>query len=372
MITRAVALAKVQQALSEHGLDALVAVAPWNVRYLAGTSFLTQRTIPERLGLVVAIPGSEPIFVFCTIEEGHVREESWIRVSRGYTEFADNPVQVLASLLRELGVDRSRIGIEKRYLVAKDYDDLRRELPGAQLVAADSIFDGMRAVKTPEEIELLTQTALWTDAAIYTAFEQAQVGDTERSIGDRMVAETRQRGANGMLHLVLATGPNLFKVHHAPDDTRIEPGGVIRTDFGMFWGGYVSDIARTVFVQRPRRDQLDFYKHLEDIHQTVIEAMRPGVRCSDLYHQCANEFAARGLELTMPHIGHSIGLGVHEYPTLHPYNDYELEPGNVIMLEPLVTGRDGHYHTEDMIVITEVGNRVASRSVDWSQPMILD
>ena len=371
MITREVALAKVQQALQDHHLDALVAVSPWNVHYTAGTSFLTQRTIPERLGLVVALPEREPIFVYCTIEEGHVREESWLGESRGYTEFADNPIVVLAQVLREHGVDRGRIGIEKRYLVATYDEELRERLPAAQLVAADDIFDRLRAVKTPAEIEFLGQTTLWTDAAIRTAFEQARIGDTERSIGDRMVAETRKHGANGLLHLVLATGPNMFKVHHAPADTRIEPGGAIRTDFGMFWGAYVSDIARTVFVRPPRPDQLDLYKHLEDIHQTVIAAMKPGARCSDLYHLCANEFAKRGLGFTMPHIGHSIGLGVHEFPMLHPFNDYQLEPGNVLMLEPLATGRDGHYHTEDMIVITEDGNRLASRSADWSQPMIL-
>lgn len=371
MITREIALAKVQQALKEHDLDALVAVAPWNVHYTAGTSFLTQRTIPDRLGLVAALPEREPIFIYCTIEEGHVREESWLGESRGYTEFADNPILVLAAVLRELGVDRGRIGIEERYFVAKYDADLRGALPGAKLIAADDIFDRMRAVKTPEEIKLLSRTALWTDAAIRTAFERARIGDTERSIGDRMVAETRKHGANGLLHLVLATGPNNLKVHHAPVDTQIAPGGVIRTDFGMFWGAYVSDIARTVFVQPPRPDQLDLYQRLEDIHQTVIAAMRPGARCSDLYHLCGREFAKRGLDFKMPHIGHSLGLGVHEFPMLHPFNHYELEPGNVLMLEPLVTGRDGHYHTEDMIVISEDGNRVVSRSADWSQPMVL-
>lgn len=371
MITREIALAKVQQALRDHALDALVAVSPWNVHYTAGTSFLTQRTIPERLGMVVALPEREPIFIYCTIEEGHVREESWLRESRGYTEFADNPILILAGVLRENGVDRGRIGIEKRYVVAKYDEDLRGELPEAQFAASDDIFDRMRAVKTPEEIEFLGQRALWTDAAIRTAFAQARIGDTERSIGDRMVAETRKHGANGLLHLVLATGPNNLKVHHAPTDIRIEPGGVIRTDFGMFWGAYVSDIARTVFVRPPRADQLELYKHLEAIHQAVIAAMKPGARCSDLYHLCAGEFAKRGLDFTMPHIGHSVGLGVHEFPMLHPFNHYELEPGNVLMLEPLVTGPDGHYHTEDMVVITEDGNRVASRSADWSQPMIL-
>jgi Xaa-Pro aminopeptidase len=212
---------------------------------------------------------------------------------------------------------------------------------------------------------------MWTDAAIRTAFEQYQPGDTERAVGDRMVREAIKHGAGGLLHLVLASGPNLYTIHHAPDNTVMPPGGAVRTDFGMFWGFYVSDVARTVFVRQPTQQQLDVYKNLEDVHQTVIAAMKPGVRASELFNICADAFAKRGMDFKMPHIGHSIGLGVHEFPMMHPFNHHELEPGTVMMLEPLVEGPDGYYHTEDMILITDDGHRVLSRSADWSQPLIV-
>ena len=371
MITREVALEKVQRALSDNQLDALVAVSPWNTVYTAGTSFLTQRTIPERLGMVVMTPNHEPVFIYCTIEEQHVREESWVREHRGYTEFADRPIEVLADVLRELGAAGGKVGIEKRFLVAQNYDELQELLPDAELVPADAVFDRMRAVKTAEEIQWLEQTALWTDAAIRTAFAMAKIGDSERQIADRMVEETRRHGASGILHLVVATGPNLVKVHNAPTEMRLESGAVLRTDFGMFWGPYVSDIARTAIVAPPRQDQIELYQKLEDIHQAVISAAKPGVLASDLYHLCAQEFAKRDVGFTMPHIGHSIGLGVHEFPIIHPFNHYALEPGNVLMLEPLARGRDGFYHTEDMIVITEDGYRILSRSADWGAPMVI-
>jgi Xaa-Pro aminopeptidase len=372
MITRDVALEKAQRALNEHGLDALVAVSPWNVAYTSGTSFLTQRTIPERLGMIVLTPGNEPVFVYCTIEEGHAKGESWIREFRGYTEFADKPIEVLADVLREKGAHGGKVGIEKRFLVAGNYEELLELLPDADLVDADAIFDRMRAIKTPQEVEWLGQTALWTDAAIATAFEQSRIGDTERAVGDRMIAAAAAKGATTLLHLVLATGPNLFKAHHFPGDTPLDPSGVVRTDFGMFWnGGYVSDIARTILIAPNRQDQFDTYRNLEAIHQTVIAAMNPGVRASDLYRLCADTFAKRGIEFSMPHIGHSIGLGVHEYPMIHPFDETVLEPGMVFMLEPLVVGKDGFYHTEDMIEITKDGHRVLSRSRDWSEPLVI-
>lgn len=371
MITREVALGRAQAAMREHGLDALVASSPQNVFYTAGTAFVTQRTIPDRLGMVAFTPDAEPVFVYCTIEEGHVKGESWLRAFRGYTEFAERPIAALVDVLRERGVTGGRIGIEKRFLAARDYDELREALPGAELVAADAIFDRLRAIKTPAEIEFLARVALDTDAAIRDAFAAAKPGDTELSVGERMVAEAQRQGASGLLHLVLATGPNAHKAHHYPDGTRLELGGLVRTDFGMYWGHYLSDIARTAFVAPARPDQLDTYRRLEEIHQTVIAAMNPGARMAELYRICAQAFERQGLTFTMPHIGHSIGLGAHENPMMHPYDDAELQPGMLMMLEPVAAGRDGLYHTEDLIEITADGHRVRSRSRDWSEPMII-
>jgi Xaa-Pro aminopeptidase len=316
--------------------------------------------------------GHEPVFIYCTIEEGHAKGESWLREFRGYTEFAEQPIAVLADVLRERGVDSGRIGIEKRFLVTKNYEELQQALPAAEIVDADPIFDRMRAIKTPEEIAWLGQTALWTDEAIGNAWAQARTGESEREIGDRMIAGTRDRGASGVVHLVLSTGPNAHKAHGEPGDMRLEPGGVLRTDFGVLWGSYISDLARTAFVHPARPQQIDTYKALEEAHQTVIAAMVPGARASDIYALCRDACQQRGLTFTMPHVGHSIGLGVHEQPMLHPYDNTRLEPGMMLMLEPLVIADDGLYAVEDLIEVTEQGPRIWSRSRDWSEPLIID
>jgi len=371
MITREAVEAKVQAALRENDLDVLVAASPWNVAYTAGTSFFTQRTIPERLALVVMARGRAPVFVFCTIEAEHARTESWITDLRGYTEFADRPIDVLADVVRELGAAGGCIGIEKRFLVAKNYDELHEALPDAAIVEGDGVFDRMKAIKTPEEIDWLRQTILWTDEAVATAFTAARSGDTERQVGDRMIAYCRDKGAGGLLHLALSTGPNLPRVHHEPDDTPLAPGGVLRTDFGMFWGLYVSDIARTAFVAPPRPGQRKTYQLLEEMHQTVIAGMNPGVRACDVYRLCAATFERHGQPFPMPHVGHSIGHSVHENPMLHPFDQTVLEPGMVLMLEPMIPTPEGPFHTEDMIEITAGGHRVLSRSRDWSAPLVV-
>ena len=371
MIERDEARRRVQGALEEHRLDGLVAASPWNVCYTAGASFSTQKTIPERLAFTVSAPVGVQTFIYCAIEEGHARDESWILDRRGYVEFADSPVELLAEVLREHGIDRGRVGLEKRFLAMQYVDELLELLPDVELVAADRIFDAMRAIKTPAEIEVLARAARETDAAIADAFGGSRAGDSEAAVADRMIAACRSRGGESLLHMVLATGPNMLKAHHAPDATPLEPGGVVRTDFGMTWGHYLSDIARTAFIAPADPGNVDIYQRLEEAHQETIATIGPGVRAADVFDACKRAFESRGLDFRMPHIGHSIGLDLHEHPMLHPGNDDLLQAGMVLMLEPVAFTDENFFHTEDMVVVTESGREIVSRSRDWADPLVI-
>ena len=248
---------------------------------------------------------------------------------------------------------------------------LSSSLPDIELVAGDPIFDALRAIKTDAEIETLAHAALETDAAIAEAFESAQPGDSEQSVADRMIAACRARGGETLLHMVLATGPNMLHAHHAPNTTPLEAGGVVRTDFGMTWGHYLSDIARTAFIAPADPAQLDIYRRLEEAHQVTIAAIGPGVRVGDVFDACKRAFESQDLDFRMPHIGHSIGLYLHEHPMIHPRNDDLLQPGMVLMIEPVAFTDENFFHTEDMVVVTETGRDIVSRSRDWAEPLII-
>src|SRR2546423_1041951 len=110
-VTRETSLGKARKEIADNRLDALVAASPGSVYYTSGTYFMTQKNIPERLGLVSITDSGEPVFVYCTIEVGHAKEESWLPNLRGYQEFADQPVDVLVEVLKEQGADQGRVGV---------------------------------------------------------------------------------------------------------------------------------------------------------------------------------------------------------------------------------------------------------------------
>jgi Xaa-Pro aminopeptidase len=372
MSTKEIALAKTRDALTEHRLDAMVASSPANVCYTAGTFFRTMISIPDRLGMVSVPADGEPALIYCTIEIGHARDESWLTNLVGYTEFADRPIDVLARMLTEQGCADGRIGLEMRHLSAGDYERLVAALPRASFVPVDAVFDRIRAVKTPAEIDLLADAARKTDAAIRAGFASARIGDTELDVAAAMIAAAQESGALKVHHHTLATGAHGFKTHAEAGTTTLRPGDVLRTDLGMTWPGhYLSDVAHVAFVGEVSPAQSEMYKKLESVQQEVGSAMRPGMLASDVFRQCRKTFAEIGLDFSLPHVGHSIGLGLHENPMFHPFDDSPLETGMIFMLEPLVRGLDGLYHVEDMIEITETGSRVLSRTADWSEPMVV-
>lgn len=373
-VTSEVALARARSAIMEHELSALVALSHTSTLYAAGTAFLTQRSLRERLALVVIVPDSDPVLIYESIEEEHAKTESWIKDVRRYTEHVDQPIRILADVLKEKGVGDGRIGLESLFLSWHHYEELRHELPDAELIDADAIFQQMRAIKSPAEIRILGENAAATDVAIRIAYEAAHVGDTEMSIADRMLAEVAARGSTGRLACIVATGPNAVKAHHMPGLTKLEPSTILRCDFSAIWGYYPSDIARTAIVGPALPHQLDTLMKLEDVQQTIVSKMKPGVRAGDLYRICVSECERRNLTFRWPHIGHTLTVNVdnfHELPVLQPFDDNVLQPGMLIALEPLVIGRDAKYHVEDLIEITETGARFLSRPNDWSQPLIV-
>lgn len=352
------------------GLDALVAFSTENVYYSAGTMLLTQRMIPSRLAIVVWYADGAATMIVCSIEIAQVRSESWIKDVRTYTEFQDSPVAVLARLLEEKGLAAGRIGLESAYLPAANHRELVELMPHGKLVDGDRVFDAARVIKSPEEIEILRKLAIDTDSAIRKAFSLARIGTSEIEMHDTMRQEVLRRGEDGVAFVVMTTGANSKLVHPTPSAMKIQAGDIVRTDFGAlrgsYFGGYLSDLARTAFAGKPKVAYADTYKRLREVYDIVLREVKPGVRACDLYELCRSSFAARGLDFRTPHIGHNIGISIHENPMLNPVTTAELQPGMVLAIEP-ITFLDGFiFHVEDELVVTETGHELLSPAYDWS------
>ena len=359
--------------IAESDLDAVVAMSPENVPYTSGVLLWTQRSIRDRLALVVWPKEGNPAFIVATNEEGYVRERSWIGDVRGYVQHRASPIDVLAETLREKGLGAGRIGIEPSYLSADFHRELTRAMPEAQFVPCEALFQSARMVKTPAEVELLTRAAVATEHALMATYAAARPGETERSLVARLGANILEAGADLPAFLYLTVGPNTGHAHPDPTDYVAREGDLIKTDCGGYFSGYYSDIGRTAVLGSASPEQRSIYRRLAEVHEETMAAMKPGTPASHVF-----DVAAKGYERVdipfkgLAFAGHGVGLYIHEIPMLAADDETILRPNMVFSVETRVRwpGKEG-YHIEDVVVIRERGPERVTTFMDTSELMVL-
>ncbi|MCY3957955.1 MAG: Xaa-Pro peptidase family protein [Chloroflexi bacterium] len=358
--------------LAESGMDAVVASSLENVSYLSGARIVMQRLIPDRLALLVWPGQGDPAIVVCKGEDVACRDDCRIEDMRAYTEFVTSPIDLLADVVVEKGLANGRLGVESRLLPAAYVDRLRTRLPGATLVDCGDLMDRTRMIKTPEEVDALAGAGRATERAIHGAFELASVGDSEKKVADDITAGVTSAGADVLNFMFLGTGRRSFEWHARPGTTRLRAGHVLHTDVAGNFIGYWSDLARTAFVGNPGPPQLDIYRRLYQTHVETLDAIRPGLHVRELYSVCQTAYRKVGLPFQLAHIGHGLGLGLHEYPMLKPSTDEMLQPGMVLCIEPayLDPGVAG-YHIEDLVLVNEKGREVLTDYASANEAQVI-
>jgi Xaa-Pro aminopeptidase len=171
--------------------DYLVQLSKGDMGYSLSFRRLALDMVMERLPRT-ALLASIGLFIIALV--------GWIEDVRSYVRFVTSPIEVLAEVFVEEGLDKGRVVIEVKRLPIVHYRELVQRLPGATLVPADAILGLARAIKTPAEIERLQKAAVLTEEAVYTASSQtggarrnssslsdaAEVGCLTRHVAERL------------------------------------------------------------------------------------------------------------------------------------------------------------------------------------------
>lgn len=334
-------------------LDVLVGLSPDNFFYATGALIMTQKMIPDRLAAVVLSRDQSPTAVVCSIEEALTRRDSCCADIRTYVEGSGSPIDLLAEVLRERGLDRARIGFEADSLPVRFAEELRAALPAATLVGADAVWARTRAIKTAAEVEILRAGARATEQAIVEAFASARCGDTEKAVADEIRCRLLRAGATDTW-LTLSAGQNTSVNHHLPSSKRLEPGELVHVDCGGVFAGYYSDLSRMAAVGLPSAEQADQHRWLYEVLRRSIVSARAGAKAGEVYATAKASFEKAGREFRAVLVGHSIGVAIHELPVIHRDDPTVLQPGMALQIElGLPDGQGSRLHVEELILVTE-------------------
>lgn len=352
--------------------DALIISEPQNVFLVADVVPPTLRLLPERLLMPVFHTSAEPFWVIADITEGVIRRQSrHISDLVVYPEYRESPIEALAGALRERGLPHQRVLVEKNHLSVGYYEELVHALPGVTIDDATPALHEMRAVKSPEEHRLLRHRANATLRALSECYAETRIGDTERDIRQRAIRKLFDRKFDTLEFVTIARGRGDL-LNGTAGDAPLERGDMLRVDIGGTMGGWRSDIHRTAVAGEPSARLRDGWRRNREVHYSAIDTMRSGRPVRDTYAMCLREYERRGMRCDMPFVGHSLGVGQHEFPVLTPFATERYRSGMVVMLEPMGIDPDlGGFSIEDMILVTEDDPVVLSDAVGTEEMIVI-
>ncbi len=126
---------------------------------------------------------------------------------------------------------------------------------------------------------------------------------------------------------------------------------------------YYADMTRTVVKGKPEKEIEEMYEAVKHAQDAALALVQEGVTCKEVHNLVCDVIEERGYETIrkgskkgLVHFtGHGVGLDLHENPKVGD-NDYELQRGNVITIEPgLYDSEAGGVRLEDMVLVLKNG-----------------
>ena len=360
-------VAKQVKAMQAAGLDAMISCSPENFAYLTGFVVPSQPLIRHRHAMVIVTADGKTAIFGVDMEATTIQRREPDTPSRIWAEFTDSAMAVLASQLKELGLEAARIGIEMDYLPAGDFARLAKALPKAVFSGNEAILARLRQIKTADEIDLLRRLSRIADQSITDALAAVKTGDSEMDIAAHMTRNIYMLGAEHFKLMIVATGERSQLPNVGPSERKLQVEDVCRVEIFSVIAGYQAGVCRTAVVQRAPAQAEKIWQNLVECKYLLMDMIKPGASCRAIYEA----FIRKLSELKLPPIsfvGHGIGLHLHEdpyigkTPEIGKTGDAQLEAGMVLGVEPLCyqTGYGYGMQNKDMMLVTDRGCELLS------------
>ena len=382
---------KVREEMARRGLDLLLLTNGRHIFYLSHFSHITT----ERPAVLAVPPDGDLVFLGPMLEVDHLRHQTeLVGEVRAYLDYPGerHPIVLFAEWLTDLGYGKARIGADNPAGAAGAYGytgpPLSEKMPDASFVKVGDVLWEMRLVKSPAEIALIEESAKWGNLAHrllqeYTApglwdAEVSQMASTEASsimkktLGPEYEPVLRRAPARAGFRGQV--GWKSAMPHSIGIGRAIKEGDVLVTGAGADVGGYNSELERTMIVGTPTAKQERYFEVMVRAQDAALEAMGPGVRCSEVDKAARKVIVDAGYQdLMRHHTGHGIGLEGHEPPWLDVGNDLELRPGMVLSCEPGIyeLGYAGFRHSDTVVITDDGADRITYYPRDLESLTIL-
>ena len=249
------------------------------------------------------------------------------------------------------------LGFEESYLTVEEFRGYEEKL-NAALVPCQKAINSFRTTKEQNEIDLMLKAQEITDKAFAEILTKIHTGMTEKDLCAELIYCMYKNGAEGLsFDPIVVSGPNTSLPHGVPGDRKLQNGDFITMDFGVLYGGYCSDMTRTVALGYATEEMKEVYDTVLRAQLAGIAASKAGVLGKEVDGAARKVITDAGYGPYFGHgYGHSVGLEIHEAPNCNPSGETPMEAGAVCSAEPgiYLPGKFG-VRIEDVVIFQEGG-----------------
>ena len=350
----------------DQGIDSVVVLEPAHIFYLSGfrTTLYTRfmgvalRTNAPQEAMLIATAvdkrlAEQPVWYPSLLE----RTEIYYRGAPPESGLIADPGILIDQVVRAgdtVGIDLHGASYGNVEMILGRHSDLK-------LRDATPVLHAARSVKSQSEIAAMTLANQIAVDVLGTVPSLLHTGMTERELGAALDGAAKLAGSDGSAYpTLIGFGPKSLAPHAPPTARELAPDEIVTIAFGPMAGGYCADIVRTFFYGTPPEQAVRSGERGVEIQAAALAQIRAGARAGDLADAAfavVHRYYPSAPKTT--NAGHSLGLTVHEEPSLLTSNNQPLETDMVIAIEPSAPAHAmegiGLYRHCDVVRVTDEG-----------------
>lgn len=239
------------------------------------------------------------------------------------------------------------------------YEYLTKHLTGATFVDVTDPIDYMKAIKSPEEIEMIKGTAALQDAALDYVRQKIRPGLRDVDIHAEADYVSTKLGSTRLQVLISSYHPGeppfAFQGRHYMNRVLREGDHVVVLLEGNGPGGYYTEIARPFSLGEPTQEAKDMYALALEAQKLTLSLLKPGANPKDIW-DTNNEFLKKNGSGTEGRLyAHGEGYELVERPAIRYDETMKVQAGMNIAVHP--NGKNSRVWTTncDNYMVTQTG-----------------
>lgn len=376
-------LHKLNQALTQLKVDAILIAGPEAVQYLSGSYHPYILSHPKTPFWVYMEKNGQPVGIVPALWKNDIKRDGWLKEVHAYQGNLDTGTDWLTTLAKVLGTKTNTLGVDLAGWQQGVFSQFSSAYPDIRFEPVDAWITGLRIIKTEDEIALLKDVAYRTDHGINGAIHHITVDRrmTALTLAEELRVHTQERGitlygyhacarvASGKYVNQLWPLPPAYGFSHIIDFAEGEP---IRMNTRTFMNGYWSDASRMMTMGEPSVEQSHGYQELVNLRNFVMTLLRAGTVCDDLFKQVETFAKEENIQWQSAYgLGHGIGTAPIEKPYFCAGEKITLDVNMVLVLTPIIKTKSGMLlQSNDTVLITKEGCEVIGWYKDWREPYI--